>query len=60
MRHASLDDDLRFDLVNNLLKANDIFRQLNDGTPEPAESVSVFLVPPATKPRLRNGCESLV
>src|SRR6266540_3772550 len=58
MRDASLDDEIRLHGKDDLLYAHHVFRQLNNGTTQPAKTVDILVVPAATQPHLRNQSES--
>jgi hypothetical protein len=51
MGYAAFDDDIGLQL-NRLLQPEHVFRQLDDGAPEPCEAVDIFDVPAGTQPRL--------
>ena len=50
--NPSLDDNVRADLVHELLNSDQIFRELDDRPAQPRERIGVFLVPSHLEPHL--------
>src|SRR5262249_20065860 len=50
MSNAGFNNHIRLHAVDNLLDANEVFRQLDHRTPEPAKGVGILLIPSDANP----------
>ena len=50
---ARLQDDVGLQVVEDLLRAKHVLRQLDDGAAQPAEGIDVLRLPSAAEPGLR-------
>src|SRR6476620_8565412 len=57
--HAGLDNDIGLQCEDDLLQPDQVFRMLDDRSPEPCERVGVFLIPAGLEPQIRKQLESL-